>query len=168
MALFAIAAEVDKTTGEIRVKPDQEKQAALILMSEIPNLREEYGWTHESLTVTNNKIESQIRIELQDIMAKTLESFDFIAEAEVEFTPPSREWPTNQQWPAKATVRIRVQNDEMLEDTQVKGIAELVGGAYHASLTPENVLIIDQAGRPYHYDPNWKLSVDSLKNGKAR
>ncbi len=160
---FGIAASQE--AGAITVPAELEERATLILATSnfLPNGKEHYKFLHEtSLTQTDHRMREAMRIELQEILAGTISAMDFVNQAEVNITPPSKPFEfrlPDKDLMARATVTIGLKNQDSLSEGQVAGLASLVGNSWE-TLTPDNVAIVDTKGRAYHFNrEEWENSV---------
>ncbi|WP_277657104.1 flagellar basal-body MS-ring/collar protein FliF [Seleniivibrio woodruffii] len=83
---------------------------------------------------------------LQGELARTISSIKEVAEARVHLTLPKDRLFISDEEEAKASVVLRLRNNENLGREEVKAIASLVSGAVKG-LKPENVQIVDTSGR---------------------
>jgi flagellar M-ring protein FliF len=83
---------------------------------------------------------------LQGELARTIRRFEQVAEARVHIaTPRDSVFIEDQQLPT-ASVSVRLQGREILSKTQIQSIVNLVASAV-PGLTPENITVVDTAGR---------------------
>lgn len=82
---------------------------------------------------------------LQGELARTIQSLDKVRAANVILAMPEDTLFSDNEQPAKASVVIRTQDNQVLTSREVQGILNLVANSVEG-LTTENVVIVDQYG----------------------
>jgi flagellar M-ring protein FliF len=83
---------------------------------------------------------------LQGELARTIRRFEQVAEARVHIATPKESVFIEDQKSPTASVSVRLQGRETLSKTQIQSIVNLVASAV-PGLTPENITVVDTAGR---------------------
>lgn len=83
---------------------------------------------------------------MQGELERTIKTLDAVRAVRVHITNPKRSVFATRDTPPTASVLLRLKAGAELGKAQIKGIANLVAGSVER-LTPENVTILDQAGK---------------------
>lgn len=144
-----IAAEVDSGSGAL-VVPDADYHRARLLLAEqgLPSAAESGASMLAGLpTGASRAIENdRLRAAREADLARTIEAIDAVASARVMLAAADPSPFVRQSAPVSASVMLTLHPGQTLAPGQVEAIVNLVSTAV-SGLTPENVAIIDDAGR---------------------
>ncbi|MAF11942.1 flagellar M-ring protein FliF [Candidatus Poribacteria bacterium] len=146
---MGVAFESDQTLGSVAVLPEDEDRARMILAEQgLPRAALE-GWgvlDRQRMGATERMQRTNFQRALEQVLTRTINSLETVRTSQVHLTIPEPAIFTERETPPKATVVLTFRQGAMPEESEVRGIANLVSGAVDG-LIPENVTINDSRGK---------------------
>ncbi|MBT3270507.1 flagellar M-ring protein FliF [Candidatus Poribacteria bacterium] len=141
--------ESDQTLGSVAVLPEDEDRARMVLAEQgLPRAALE-GWgvlDRQRMGATERMQRTNFQRALEQVLTRTINSLETVRASQVHLTIPEPAIFTERETPPKATVVLTFRQGAMPEESEVRGIANLVSGAVDG-LIPENVTINDSRGK---------------------
>lgn len=166
-----IRAKFGQNSGTILVPKSDEKRAQVVVATQgLPSAKFSFedAFSGNSFMMTSEERSKRYVYALQNYLASIIEEIRGVKSADVALVVPEKSGfvlNTNES-PAKASVRLELEGNAVLDSNSINGIAILVSNAVDG-LSPDKVTIHGSDGRVLNQDPKENLDIFNSNNNMA-
>lgn len=166
-----IQAKIGQTSGTVLVPKADEKRAQVVVATEgLPTSKFSFEdvFSGNSFMMTSEERSKQYVYALQNYLASIIEEINGVKNADVALVVPEKSGfvLNSNQSIAKASVRLNLEGNTMLDSNSINGIAILVSNAVE-DLLPENVTIHGSDGRVLNQNQDENQDIFNSNNNMA-